>query len=255
MVSDDEVRATPLLAVARTIVAVASLVVPAEQRDEWTREWNAELWYLHDSLVRDDRLTIAEHARFLLRASGSLVDAVQLSTGDMQAWRESFVEVGARWWRRSPVVATALLFLSLGIAADAMLIAFARALVEYPSATWAGLAPSTRGLTIGVAALVGVSLLVASVVVTAQLLGGVGATTEHRTRERRAELLLAAVITAWVAHAVATYGAIAIPNETPEWQAPPDLNAMLTHAWLATWLCALLLLAVLRRHRRGAGAM
>src|ERR1700752_3230064 len=38
----------------RSLICAVSLIVPASQRDEWRREWLAELWHVRHSLVRID---------------------------------------------------------------------------------------------------------------------------------------------------------------------------------------------------------
>ena len=122
-----------VLAAALRLVGVAGALVPGARREEWEREWRAELWHLHHSRrepsARDD-------AAFLLRAAGSLLDALQLRAGDAQEWREGAAAVVARWSEHSPPVAVGLLLLSVGIAVDTLLIAMGRAALAFPLSPW-----------------------------------------------------------------------------------------------------------------------
>jgi hypothetical protein len=140
-----------LLALAGRIVGLSGRLVPRAQRGDWEREWRAELWYLHRALRASGGLSARDGAAFLLRSAGSALDALQLRAGDAELRRESFLTVAARWGEHTPSVLFALLFLSLGTAADALLLAFGRLMVGVPRSVWDEVPGELRLLILGVA--------------------------------------------------------------------------------------------------------
>lgn len=64
-----------LTAESRLLLRIAALIVPAERRDEWGREWEGELWYWLTSTPQSTlwaRLELARHC------TGAIVDAFYL---------------------------------------------------------------------------------------------------------------------------------------------------------------------------------
>jgi hypothetical protein len=109
----------PLLTLAQCVAGVAGWLVPASLRADWEREWRAELWHLYRGEEKGGHHSARKRADLLLRSAGSVSDALQLRLGDRQAWAESVSPVSTRWGVRTPAVTVGLLFLSVGIAADA----------------------------------------------------------------------------------------------------------------------------------------
>lgn len=79
-----------------TLIRLASRMVPAAQRSDWTREWLAEIWhqwqFLHYAGSWDSR----EGLRLFIRSLGALVDAGWHLTS------QDFVQHRLREWVRSP---------------------------------------------------------------------------------------------------------------------------------------------------------
>lgn len=68
-----------LLAVQRKLIVAASILVPAAQRDDWRREWLAELWYVRRSLQGIDETLPWDAQRELAGfCLGAIPDAVCL---------------------------------------------------------------------------------------------------------------------------------------------------------------------------------
>ena len=242
------VRDPLVLALALRLVGLAGALVPRASREDWKREWRAELWHLHRS--REERSS-REDAAFLLRSLGSTLDALQLRTGDAQAWSESVSAVIARWGRHSPAVAIGLLFLSLGIAADTLLLAFARLTLGLPLSPWSTLVAEGRTVILTAAITCGIALIVASAAAAAQLLGFAESDPRGDAPARVVEMILIAAVTAWLARGLALFGmrSVAPPHAAP-WLAAVELGSAVDRAWLVTWLLGLALLAVARSLRR-----
>jgi hypothetical protein len=252
---DDRASTPAVLALAMRVVGTAGRLVPAALRSDWKREWNAELWHLYRSLEVQGRLSAWERAAFVLRSLGSVFDALQLRLGDTQLWSESFSAVATRWGQHPRSVATALLFLSLGIAADALLIAFGHILIEAPRSVWGSLTSETRFLILSIAVMCGVSLIVASAAAATQLLRPADRFPHGQNRVWVVETLLVAGVTGCVGRWCAAFWMrTAIPPHWSESLASVDLGAAVTTAWVVSWICGLTVLTVLRVRRRGGTA-
>jgi hypothetical protein len=225
-------------------------------RGEWEREWCAELWHLHHELVAEGRPSAGEQAALVLRSAGSIFDALQLRVGDAHLWGESFASVAARWGRHARSVTLALLFLSLGIAAVAVLIAVGQITVELPRTAWSSLATGTRFAILGIAIGCGVSMIAASAAAAAQLLGSPDPPPDGPTQAWVTETLLVAGVTGWVGRWFAAFGMrSAVSPPTGEWPASVDPGAAVTAGWAVAWLCALTVLTALRASPRTDGAV
>jgi hypothetical protein len=239
-----------VLATALRLVGLAGLMVPRALRDDWKREWRAELWHLHRSV---EERSIREDSAFVLRSLGSVLDALQLRAGDAQTWSESASAVVGRWARHSPSVTVALLFLSIGIAADALLLAFGRVALAIPLSAWPGVVAEGRPLILGVALSCGVGMIVASAAAAAQLLGAGEGANRGDASARVVETLLIAGVTAWLARWLVVFGMRTLTLPESSWLAAAELGAAATSAWLVSWLLGLTLLVLVRsRHHRPA---
>jgi len=237
---------------AEWIVRIASRLVPIGERSEWEREWRAELWYLHERLEAGDGPSLAERAAFVCRALGSVADAVQLRLGDAQLWRESAASVADGWRRHPGPVAVALLFLSVAIAADGLLITFAHVMVNAPDSPWSGLVSEVRVLLLGVAVGCGVALILAGAAAAASLLGAAHPSPGEQ-RACAVELTLVAAVTGWVGRWFAEYGlGVTIAPYPGSCAASIDLGARMTAACVASWFCGLSVLTGLRLRSRRA---
>ena len=246
------VSGAPLLATALRLVGVAGALAPRALRDDWKREWRAELWHLHHS--REERSLRAD-AAFLARAAGSALDALQLRAGDGASWSESAALVVARWGRHTPSVTVGLLFLSLGIAADTLLLAFARVMLGVPLSPWSTQVGEGRTVILGIAITCGAGLIVASAAAAAQLLALAGSASRGEGPVWVVEMALVAAVTAWVARGLALFGMRSVtPPHAPAWLAPVELDSAVSSAWLVTWLLGLTLFAAARRLHRPAPA-
>ena len=58
------------------IVRVASWIVPQNQRGEWRKEWNSEVWHWIHFLVESDRLTVSSEIELVRHCWGSFADAL-----------------------------------------------------------------------------------------------------------------------------------------------------------------------------------
>src|SRR5579859_3682440 len=65
----------------RALLYSASFLVPSSGRDEWRREWNAELWHVRRSLVSvDETFTLEAEAEITRFCLGAFPDAFCLRT-------------------------------------------------------------------------------------------------------------------------------------------------------------------------------
>jgi hypothetical protein len=245
---------TPVVsALAAHIVRIASWLIPSSARGEWKREWRAELWHLYRELKARGGPSAREQVAFVGRSLGSVFDALQLRFGDAQLWRESVSGVAERWERQPWSVAAALLFLSIAIAADGLLLAYGHVMVEAPGSVWGNVASETRVLILGVAAMSGIGLIFASAATATQLLGSVDRSSHH-SGVWVVETVLVAGITGWVGRWIAEFFVrTAFPPDPRSWPASVDLGAAVTTACVLSWLCGVAILAGLRaRGRRAA---
>ena len=60
----------------RQIVRVAGWIVPQNQRGEWRKEWNSEVWHWVYFLVESDRLTLSSEMELMRHCWGSFADAL-----------------------------------------------------------------------------------------------------------------------------------------------------------------------------------
>jgi hypothetical protein len=239
-------------ALAARIVEIASRLIPTAARSDWEREWRAELWHLYRELEASGGPSAWEQAAFVRRSVGAVFDALQVRLGDADLWHESVSAVVGGWARRPGSVGLALFLLSVGIAGDALLVAFGSVMIQAPGSIWRSLAIEIRLLILGVAIVCGVSLIGTSAAAAARLLGPVPRSS-NRGGAQIVETLLVAGVTGWFAHWFAEfYVRAAVPAYPSGWAAPADLGAAVTPAWVLSWLCGLAALTGLRIGRRGA---
>jgi hypothetical protein len=243
-----------MLALASRVVAVGGVLVPAALRADWEREWNAELWYLYRSLRLHGRLSAGDAAAFVLRSAGSIVDAVRLRVGDSQSWTESVAAVVTRWGQHTTVVAAALLFLSIGIAADALLIAFGQLAVGDPRSGWSRLATEVRLPILAIIVCCGMALLVTGAASAARLLRSAEPPPGRFPRACASELVLVAGITGGLGRWFAFRIGGTMSPASAEWLASVDLDAAVAGGWVVSWALWVVVLTVLRTRRRARTA-
>lgn len=102
------------------IIAGAGTLVPGTQRDDWRREWDAELWHRVHLLGRVEQLTLAAQLDLLLRCLGSIRHATWLrgrgllGRSALRAVRAAAHEVQAAPITSVAIVATLALALGSG---------------------------------------------------------------------------------------------------------------------------------------------
>lgn len=116
---------------ARALIGLGARIVPSARREEWRREWDAELWYGWNGHAGGARVS---RARLYRRAIGCLRDAGALRRREMAM--TSFgtdLRLGARALARKPgFSAVVVVTLGLGIGASAAIFALLDAVVLRP---------------------------------------------------------------------------------------------------------------------------
>jgi len=104
-----------LLRVARIIVRAAALIVPRDRRDDWLREWDAELWHFLAKPGREGRAVPRTAFPLAWRLIGAVPHAIWIRRND---WRTEMIlqdlAYAARGMFRRPAFAT-LVILTLGL--------------------------------------------------------------------------------------------------------------------------------------------
>jgi hypothetical protein len=100
------------LLVCRVWIHLASRLVPAAQRSDWRKEWNAEIWHQWQFLAHAGAWDRHEAVRLFSRSAGALPDAFWHLTG------QDAVQHRFRAWMRSPwtclgILSTCLLALAV----------------------------------------------------------------------------------------------------------------------------------------------
>ena len=120
-----------LLRICFALLRVFGPIVPRPWRQNWRREWEAEIRHRHESLDDGD---LASHVDLVSRACGALPDAAWLRrqfTGDAEVFHD--IRHGARMLRKSPTFSlSVVMILAIGIGGTLAIAAFLDTLVFRP---------------------------------------------------------------------------------------------------------------------------
>jgi hypothetical protein len=106
----------PIYRVCSRAIAGAGTLVPATKREDWRREWEAELWHRVHFLGRAEQLTVAAQLDLLLRCLGSFRHAAWLRGRGLLGPRSvRIVRAAAHEVRAAPVTSGAIV-VTLGLA-------------------------------------------------------------------------------------------------------------------------------------------
>jgi putative ABC transport system permease protein len=121
-----------MLAISRLLIGIAAAIVPSSVRQDWIREWHAELWHRHERLR--GRRAFASNADLVLRASGAVVHAMWLRK---EEWSLSVIMQDVRYalrglWHRPAFAGIAIVMLALGIGVNAAVFSVVRTVLLKP---------------------------------------------------------------------------------------------------------------------------
>jgi hypothetical protein len=124
-------------------------------------------------------------------------------------------------------------------------------MLEEPRSLWVSVPPETRSWVLGIGIACAVGLIVASAAAADQLLGSPDRFPPGENRPWMVETLLVAGVSASIGLGLATLGFRGISHPLfEEWAASIDQGAVVTRAWMVSWVCGLTALVIFRTGRR-----